>query len=217
MTLLTSDYSNQPLDLTANTMLETLTLYGGDDSYSHTIDLIDLSNNPNINDIHTTGIWELKLLDLQSGTSDVSNLDIDISVGFPLQSGDSNEVLNENLFCIKVTDEAAATAGTGVYSTWTITAESNPYYFSETCSLNTERFKDFKVSIYPNPATDFLNVESKSLTFSTVRIYSLTGQLVMSFDGLNTNSVDVSALKSGHYILNIVTEFGTIKKKFLKK
>lgn len=209
--------SNQILDLTANVMLEKLTMYGGDDAISHQIEKIDLSENPNINQILVPGIWPLRQIDLKTDATDVSNLDIDISIGFPLQPGNPTEVLNENLFCIKVTDEAAANAGTGVYSTWTITAESNPYYFSETCTLNTERFKDIKVSIYPNPAVDVLNFDIDNFQTDNITIYDINGRPVKIYKDMNQNSIDVNALESGLYIIHFESEIGTLKKKFLKK
>lgn len=209
--------NNLSLDLTANTLLETLSMYGGDDAISHQIEKIDLSENPNINQILVPGIWPLRQIDLKTGATDVSNLDIDISIGFPLQPGNPTEVLNENLFCIKVTDEAAANAGTGVYSTWTITAESNPYYFSETCTLNTERFKDIKVSIYPNPALDVLNFDIDNFQIDNITIYDINGRPVKIYKDMNQNSIDVNALESGLYIIHFESEIGTLKKKFLKK
>lgn len=209
--------SDQILHLTSNVMLEQLNMYGGDDGTTHIIKTIDLSNNPNIYQIHTPGIWDLRQIDLKSGTTDVSNLDINISVGFPLQPGETTKVLDQNPFCIKVTDEVAATAGTGVYSTWTITAESNPYYFSETCTLNTERFENAEVDIYPNPAKDLLNIKAVNFQIKVIKIYDLKGQLVNMIEDLNTNTIDVSTLSQGLYVIHLLSDSGIVKKKFLKE
>lgn len=209
--------SNLSLDLTANALMETLTMYGGDDAFTHFLEKIDLSNNLNINQILTTGIWPLRQLDLKTGNTDVSNLIIDISIA-PLDlQGVQSEGLNDGLFCIKVTDEAAATAGTGVYSTWNITANNNPFYFSETCTLNTESFKDIKVNIYPNPTTEVLNFDINNFQTNSIRIYHLNAKVVKIFKNMNQNSIDVSTLESGLYIIHFESEIGTVKKKFLKK
>jgi hypothetical protein len=209
--------SDQILDLTSNVMLEKLTMYGGDDAVTHMINTIDLSSNPNIYEIHTPGIWDLKQIDLKSGTTDVSNLDIDISVGFPLQPGGPNEVFNKNLFCIKVTDEAAATAGTGVYSTWNITADLNPYYFSETCTLSTDRFKNADINIYPNPTSHFLNIETMNIHLQSIKVFNIQGQLVKEIKDDDIKTIDVSDLSYGLYVIQIESDFGIIKKKFIKQ
>ncbi|MGX1023041.1 T9SS type A sorting domain-containing protein [Flavobacterium sp. CS20] len=214
---LSNSSSNLTLDLTANTMLETLTMNGGDDAFTHFVEQIDLSENPNINLIQTPGIWLLKQIDLKTGTTDVSNLSIDISIS-PLalmeQSADSN---NDDLFCIKVTDATAATAGTGVYSTWTISANNNPYFFSETCTLNTESFKLESVSIYPNPTSDIINIKANNIQFKSVKIFSLQGQLVKFFNNLETQNLDVSDLANGLYVMSLTSDNSIIRRKFVKQ
>ncbi|MGO2295138.1 MAG: T9SS type A sorting domain-containing protein [Psychroflexus halocasei] len=205
------------LDLTANTMLESLIMIGGDDAFTHDIEIIDLSENPNINLIQTTGIWTLKQLNLKTGATDVSNLNIDISVNPNNLQGDSQETSSNGQFCIKVTDEAAATAGTGVYSSWNITAINNPYLFSETCALNTIEFNQELVSIYPNPANDILNIEAKNVKFTSIKVFSFQGQLVKVFNNLDMKTLDVSDLKKGLYYITLKSDRGDMIKKFIKE
>lgn len=73
----------------------------------------------------------------------------------------------------------------------------------------------------PNPATDVLNIASKTdLRASSVEIYNVTGQLVMALTGLglaNEKAIDVSMLKSGSYLIKINSEMGSSSVKFLKK
>jgi hypothetical protein len=208
--------TDQFLDLTANIMLETLIMNGGDDAFTHDIKKIDLSENLNINQIQTTGIWPLRQIDLKTGSTDVSNLNINISIAPNDLVGDTNEEFNQNLFCIKVTDETAATAGTGVYSSWTISADNNPYYFSETCTLSTDEFRNVDVSIYPNPTTAILNIEA-NIQLESIKIFNLQGKLVKEFKDSITNFIDVSEMAIGLYILQIESEYGILKKKFLKQ
>jgi hypothetical protein len=209
--------SNLTLDLTSNTLLETLVLPGGGDAIYHDIEKIDLSDNPNINLIEAPEVWPLRQIDLKSGSTDVSNLNIDITIiPFNLQGGQM-EQFNNDLFCIKVTDEDAATAGTGVYSTWTITADDNPYYFSETCALSTDRFKDVEVNIYPNPTAKSLNIEAINFEPKKIKIYSPQGQLLKNIENFNARSIDVSDLSKGLYIIEIESDFGALKKRFLKR
>lgn len=205
------------LDLTANTMLESLIMIGGDDAFTHDIEIIDLSENPNINLIQTTGIWSLKQLNLKTGATDVSNLNINISVDPNNLQGDSQETSSNGQFCIKVTDEAAAIAGTGVYSSWNITAINNPYLFSETCALNTIEFNQELVSIYPNPANDILNIEAKNVKFTSIKVFSFQGQLVKVFNNLDMKTLDVSDLKKGLYYIALKSDRGDMIKKFIKE
>ncbi|NBC58330.1 MAG: T9SS type A sorting domain-containing protein [Bacteroidetes bacterium] len=215
---LSNSSSNLSLDLTANTMLETLTMIGGDDAITHFVEKIDLSENPNINQIQTPGIWPLKQIDLKSGTTDVSNLSINIDIGFPLPppEGQASSAQQQD-FCIKVTDAAAATAGTGVYSTWTISANNNPYFFSETCSLNTKRFNQESVSISPNPTSGIINIKADNLQFKSAKIFSLQGQLVKTFNNLDVQTLDISNISSGLYVLVLTSNRGIVRKKLVKE
>ena len=61
------------------------------------------------------------------------------------------------------------------------------------------------VHIYPNPTTDFINIEG--VDSQPITIYSLDGKLIKTVE--NTNVVDVRDLDEGLYLINIG---GTIKK-----
>ncbi|WP_294323066.1 T9SS type A sorting domain-containing protein [uncultured Chryseobacterium sp.] len=74
--------------------------------------------------------------------------------------------------------------------------------------------KNSDVQIYPNPATDHLTVKSAS-KISKVEIFDMSGKNVGS--GLSGDKVDVSALTSGTYLINIETKEGKTSKKFIKK
>lgn len=72
-------------------------------------------------------------------------------------------------------------------------------------------------TLSPNPAKDFLSITNKNqIEISSIKIYNLLGQLVQTI--INpSKELDVSSLKSGSYILNIVTEKGVETIKFLKE
>ncbi len=56
-------------------------------------------------------------------------------------------------------------------------------------------------SVFPNPASDFINVHG--LHEGLVKIYNMQGQCVLS-QTLNTNgNLDVQALPKGNYILEL--------------
>ena len=73
-----------------------------------------------------------------------------------------------------------------------------------------------KVSIYPNPAKNNLNIETPEAN-SSVTIYNLNGQQIISKKQNNNNfSINISTLPEGNYIIKINTPRGTIVKKFIK-
>lgn len=71
------------------------------------------------------------------------------------------------------------------------------------------------IKLYPNPATSILNVSSVSEK-ATFRIISLLGQEV-SRGNLDSGTIDVSALATGNYILEISDKDTATIKRFIKK
>jgi hypothetical protein len=71
-------------------------------------------------------------------------------------------------------------------------------------SLNLEENTTNTVSIYPNPATDFLTIDTKE-TIETIKIYSNLGQLVKTE---TTTNFSIADLNSGVYFVHVTTEKG---------
>ena len=69
--------------------------------------------------------------------------------------------------------------------------------------------------MYPNPATDFLNVQTPKGT-QKLEVYGINGA-VMQKVRVTEQGVDVSQLSSGIYLLVITTEKGVIREKFSKQ
>ena len=74
--------------------------------------------------------------------------------------------------------------------------------------LSNENFNtnNLKFNLYPNPATDILNI-SMETELKSVEIYSLLGQKVLSTD---KNQVDVSSLSKGMYMVRVEDVEGSI-------
>ena len=68
------------------------------------------------------------------------------------------------------------------------------------------------ISIYPNPATDFITVNCDNLQKAV--IYNSLGQQTLSF---TTNKADISTLPNGIYTIRLDTPKGTIVKKIVKR
>jgi hypothetical protein len=73
-----------------------------------------------------------------------------------------------------------------------------------------------KLSVYPNPATDWLTIRLKGgEVFESAALYTLTGQRVSQLSGLWTNQAEISvaALPVGMYVLSVTTPSGVINRK----
>ena len=60
-----------------------------------------------------------------------------------------------------------------------------------------------QVAVYPNPAKDFVIVQSSSKNVAEVKIYNTAGSLVKTISKVADNKINVSDLQAGVYILKI--------------
>jgi hypothetical protein len=82
--------------------------------------------------------------------------------------------------------------------------------------LNTPDLNPTSFQIFPNPVHDLLNIYADAMvSINTVNIYNISGQLVKSQK--NFNSINVSDLQQGIYLIEIETSNGREVKKFIKK
>lgn len=73
-------------------------------------------------------------------------------------------------------------------------------------------------SLYPNPTTDYLNIELKEQAPATATLHDLTGRLVRSeMLPAGQTRVDVSALKAGIYLLQVQNKKGTFTTRIVKQ
>lgn len=84
--------------------------------------------------------------------------------------------------------------------------------FQTTASVGQVEQNSFR--IYPNPVSSVLNIESNS-EVKSVEIFDLTGRKV-AVSVLN-NTVNVSSLTQGTYIINITSDNGSAQTKFIKR
>ncbi|RRA94647.1 T9SS type A sorting domain-containing protein [Paenimyroides viscosum] len=86
----------------------------------------------------------------------------------------------------------------------------------ENANASSEQFFAENFNMYPNPATDVLNISSKKgLNASEVRITDMTGKVVRTQKDATT--VNVSDLSAGTYLIDITTKEGKATSKFIKK
>ncbi len=72
------------------------------------------------------------------------------------------------------------------------------------------------ISIFPNPTSGILNINSKHNKPFSVEIINSLGQIVFSKTDISNNYIDLSILASGFYNLLIVFENSIVNKKILK-
>ncbi|MEM0575618.1 T9SS type A sorting domain-containing protein [Flavobacterium polysaccharolyticum] len=101
---------------------------------------------------------------------------------------------------------------------------ANLYYISTTFntlareSTNSLLEKDVvstKLTLYPNPVSSDLNIDSDE-AIQKVEVYNLTGSIVNTYQGSNT-SIDMSNLANGTYLVKVHTENSVTIKKIIKK
>ncbi|MBR9831326.1 T9SS type A sorting domain-containing protein [bacterium] len=86
--------------------------------------------------------------------------------------------------------------------------------FTFTVGLTKNTALENKVSIYPNPASNFVQIYT-DLQVTNLRVLSLNGQLIS--ESMNTKKIDVENLKPGLYVLRITATEGTVTKRLVIK
>ena len=71
---------------------------------------------------------------------------------------------------------------------------------------------DYHYSIVPNPANDYISIESTS-TIRVIKLYSIKGQLLL--ESSNSNTLDTSSLESGIYMIYVTNSGGLSNNKLI--
>ena len=191
ITLLTASNALNYLDTSNNPLLERL------DCTFNNLAFLDVSTNTNLVDLYCQNNL-LTGLDVKNGTNTNINT--------------FNASNNPNLTCINVDDAAYSQS----QSSWTKDATAS--YDTNCPALSTDEFnKAIAISMYPNPTTGKLQIESKQ-ALSQVIVYNLVGQQVKAFTmQIDQNSIDISALKTGSYFVNVQSTTGNTYTKLIVK
>lgn len=87
-----------------------------------------------------------------------------------------------------------------------INDRSGGFFLVKASSLNTEESELAQgLAIYPNPATNVLNIQSSNEAVNSIQIVDMVGKVLFSEENINTNnrSVDISSYAQGIYFVNI--------------
>lgn len=96
--------------------------------------------------------------------------------------------------------------GTGMH-----VAQVDRFYYQNTASIDENAIE---LSVFPVPANDVLTIQSNS-AIKGISVYSMNGNKLIDQTG-SLNTVDVSTLSSGSYILHVATEQGVSSTQFVK-
>jgi Leucine-rich repeat (LRR) protein len=84
------------------------------------------------------------------------------------------------------------------------------------CSiLQKETFEHQNLTLFPNPAKDRLQVQMDSgRSVMAISVYNISGQLLIQIR--STDTIDVSSLSTGSYLIQIESDWGNTTQKFIK-
>ncbi len=211
--------SNQltTLDLSSNTKLELLFCgnYGLDVGPFTEVEELDLRHNPKIRLIDAYDMISLKKINLRNKNN---NPDVTIITdlspwGFTFPDYDPNEI--RNTVCIEVDNPTAAENNRYPYSHWRIAKKHVAISFSDNCTLSTTKFETKQLAVYPNPATDTLHLDvPHEINVEQLMLFDTLGKKVLDQPYI-TNTISVSELTKGIYILKIVTNQGVQTQKII--
>lgn len=105
--------------------------------------------------------------------------------------------------------------GNGVFSTATDFV-TTPTQISN-CTLAVSEFSNVDISLFPNPTNNILNIDNSQTDelIKNVKVTDLNGRVVFEKKE-DCNTLDVTELQNGVYILTIELEHRIVQKKFIK-
>ena len=120
--------------------------------------------------------------------------------------------------CLTITDSAGCTDTYCDSSTYIYKAESmvTVNVVSQLPTGINEAEANAIISIYPNPATNQLFIQTNGTAVSEVNIYNTTGSLVSQTKQPQTKSIDISQLANGVYIAEIKTKEASVMRRWVK-
>ncbi len=154
------------------------------------------------------GIWVHSVLTFKNGVVKLYNNNTFVaSANLNLNTGSSNFRLGGNQVIVEFDDLQ-------IYNYELTAAEVSQLHTNNSLSSNDFSQNNLKVSLYPNPVNDILNIETE-IKIKSVEIYNLQGQKVQS---ANNKQINVSDLSSGIYMVRIQDENNAVQtKRILKK
>jgi hypothetical protein len=70
-----------------------------------------------------------------------------------------------------------------------------------------------KVSIYPNPTSDVLNISTNSNDLSELTVKDITGKIVLKQNFNNKITINTENYSKGIYLIDVKNNLGTVSEK----
>lgn len=186
-------YNNELVELNINGCVSLEWLF----CFNNQMVNLDVSENPNLLIIDCFNN-QLKSLNIQNG----NNINLERVFAYD----------NPDLTCIQVDDVSYSNNQICDLSNNLGWCKDSGASYSEFCELGTEDFTLTDFQLFPNPAGNIVNIQSKE-NINNVKIYSTQGILIKE---LSSKTVEVSQLNAGMYFIEISFEGKKITKKFIK-
>ncbi len=97
-----------------------------------------------------------------------------------------------------------------------ITDGATATILNDDVALSINTVENIDLSIYPNPVKDVLYLKVENVKIENIELFNILGKSVKNIQLKNT-TIDVSAVNSGMYILQIKTEKGITTKRIIKE
>lgn len=198
------------LDINSNTNLQLLT------ANNNNLDTIGLTNAIALTNI-TLNDNLLTTLDLSNNSNfTFLNLNNNALTSLNVKNG-NNTAINSNWFrvqnnsslsCIDVDDAAYSTSNWNFVDTGVIYSENCATMSVDEDTLN-------KIEVYPNPTSDYIHVKGIDLSNFKIQIFDMLGKQITT-SSLNSDTIDVSNLIKGMYLIKVTKGSKTQTLKFIK-
>jgi Leucine-rich repeat (LRR) protein len=205
ISLMISGNNINSLDLTTHPSLINL------ECHWNNLSSLDLSNNSNLVALRCNNNLNIISLDLSNNTNLTTiqcqdNMISELNVA----NGNNTAILTFNATgnpatCIQVDD--------AVYSTTNWTNIDATASFSENCASSINENEQLNISLYPNPASSILTIQSDEV-INQIQIFNLLGELIQTE---KQSTFSIEQLPSGIYVLQIQTENGQSNQRFVKE
>ncbi|MCT4646276.1 MAG: T9SS type A sorting domain-containing protein [Carboxylicivirga sp.] len=139
---------------------------------------------------------------LQTYTVDMNDL-------FGTDWSNSTSLNNFRIRFVNQTSEGDLSTGTDIVTI-------DKIVFSDGVALGINDLRQFNFSFYPNPAKDKLHFRANA-PIQKVQVYNLSGKELAGHSNVSHNSIDVSALDNGIYLVKIYVKDTAGTFKFVKR
>ncbi len=165
---------------------------------------IDGSSSPNFTKLHCSNNPNLTYINMKNGAISYTYPD-----DMPYWSFVFENLPSLSFVCIDEGEEYALSESG-------YDAE-NVIISTDVCVFSTQNFTSLETSIYPNPVTSKVYLNTQAQTIKSLQVFDIYGKKQLKLANYDQDYLDVSNLASGTYLVQIETEVGTFTHKMQKK